>query len=270
MSVKVAPVCYSVEDQSDESVAESHNALGKPIIDETVVESLNDEIKDQKESKVMQSQTEGLVTKVYNNALVNKDVQADRDISKDSALTGTLPVSGNIANYDTGSKNAKVTKGKKWSSDIIIIMDSNRKFLEPEKLFPNKKSTILRCGNVSSLNRIVENPYFYNAEPIVVHVGVNDVESDTEADVIADSLLTATAKVKSKFPAANIFLSEITPRSDDLQRKVIYVNEHLKVKALKYNLHLIDHSNLQAKSFFFWWDKKHFNRSTGGQLVLAS
>ena len=134
--------------------------------------------------------------------MVNKDVQADRDISKDSALTGTLPVSGNIAKYDTGSNfnnnmgymNVKVTKGKKWSSDIIVIMDSNRKFLEPKKLFPNKKSTILRCGNISSLNRIVENPYFYNAESIVVHVGVNDVESDTDADVIADSLLTATAK----------------------------------------------------------------------------
>ena len=33
---------------------------------------------------------------------------------------------------------AKVTKGKKWSSDIIVIMDSNRKFFEPEKLFQDK------------------------------------------------------------------------------------------------------------------------------------
>ena len=143
--------------------------------------------------------------------MIDKDVQADRDTSNDSALTGTLPVSDNIAEYDTGSNcnnnmgYTKVRKGKKWSSDIIVIMDSNRKFLEPEKLFPNKKSTILRCGNISSLNRIVENPYFYNAEYIVVHVGVNDVESDTDADVIADSLLTATAKLKSKFPATNIF-----------------------------------------------------------------
>ena len=117
------------------------------------------------------------------------------------------------------------------------------------------------------MNRIVENPYFYNAESIAVHVGVNDVESDTDADVIADSLLTATAKLKSKFPATNFFLSEITTTSDDLQRKVIYVNEHLKIKTLKYNLHLIDHSNLQAKSFFFREDKKHFNRSTGVRLL---
>ena len=65
-------------------------------------------------------------------------------------------------------------------------------------------------------------------------------------------------------------MSEITPTSDDLQRKVIYVNEHLKVKALKYNLHLIDHSNLQAKSFFFWEDKKHFNRSTGVHLLARN
>ena len=70
MSSKVASVCHSVEDQSDESVVESHNALGKSIIDETVMESLNDEPKDQKESKVMQSQTKGLVTTGYNDALI--------------------------------------------------------------------------------------------------------------------------------------------------------------------------------------------------------
>ena len=144
LSNQVAPGCYSVEDQSNESVVESHNALEKYIIDEIVIDSLNDEPKDQKESKVMQSQTEGLVTKVYNDAFIAKGVQADRDTSKDSALTGTLPVSGNIAEYDTGSNfnnnmgYTKVRKGKKWYSDIIVIMDSNRKFVEPEKLFQTK------------------------------------------------------------------------------------------------------------------------------------
>ena len=52
--------------------------------------------------------------------------------------------------------------------------------------------------------------------------------------------------------------------------RFIYVIEHLKVKALKYNLHLIDHSNLQAKSSFFWEDKKHFNRSTGVHLLARN
>ena len=47
---------------------------------------------------------------------------------------------------------------KKWSSDIVIIMDSNRKYLLPDKLFPGKKVTILKCGNITSLNRIVDDP----------------------------------------------------------------------------------------------------------------
>ena len=63
LSVKVAPVCYSVEDQSDESVVESHNALGKPIIDETVVESLNDEIKDQKNQRRCRAKLKDLLLK---------------------------------------------------------------------------------------------------------------------------------------------------------------------------------------------------------------
>ena len=57
---------------------------------------------------------------------------------------------------------------KKWTSEIVVIMDSNRKFIVPEKLFPDKKTTILKCGNISSLNRIAEDPYFYDVESIVM------------------------------------------------------------------------------------------------------
>ena len=49
-----------------------------------------------------------------------------------------------------------------------------------------------------------------------LHVGVNDVESEAHPNIIADNFITASATLKSKFPATNVFLSEITPRSDDL------------------------------------------------------
>ena len=114
-------------------------------------------------------------------------------------------------------------------------MDSNRKFTVPKRLFPDKNTAILKCGNISSLNRIVEDPYFYDIESIVVHVGVNNIESETHPDIIADNLLTASAQLKSKFPATNVFLSEITPRSDDFQIKVTHINDHLRLKASKYN-----------------------------------
>ena len=41
------------------------------------------------------------------------------------------------------------------------------------------------------LNRIVEDPYFYDVESIVVHVGVNDVvESETHPDIMSQSIPT--------------------------------------------------------------------------------
>ena len=70
LSNKVVPVCNSVEDQSEKSVIESHNVLGKSIIDETVMVYPNEEPQNQKEPKVVQSQTKGLVTKVCNDALI--------------------------------------------------------------------------------------------------------------------------------------------------------------------------------------------------------
>ena len=132
---------------------------------------------------------------------------------------------------------------KKWSSDIVIIMDSNRKYLLPDNLFPGKKVTILKCGNIISLNRIVDDPHFY-VESIIIHVGVNDDESELHPHIITANLLKASAKMKSKFSNSNIFLSEVTPRLDDLQRKVTHVNDFLKLKAVDDNLHLISYSNL--------------------------
>ena len=55
--------------------------------------------------------------------------------------------------------------------------------------------------------------------------------NQTGLDIIADSLLTASAKLKSKFPATNVLLSEITPRSDDFQIEVTRVNDNLRLKA---------------------------------------
>ena len=101
-----------------------------------------------------------------------------------------------------------------------------------------------------------------------MHVGVNDVESETHPDITADNLLTASAKLKLQFPATNVFLSEITPRSDDLQIKAAHVNDHLRLKASKYNFHLINHRNLQARSKFF--DAKHFRSSTGVRVLARN
>ena len=159
---------------------------------------------------------------------------------------------------------------KKWSSDIVIIMDSNRKYLLPDKVFPGKKVTVLKCGNIISLNRIVDDPHFYDVESIIIHVGVNDVESELHPHIIADNLLKVSAKMKSKFPNSNIFLSEVTPRLDDFQRKVTHFNDFLKLKAVDDNLHLISRSNLQGKSLFYKDDVKHFHSSTGVRILAKN
>ena len=76
--------------------------------------------------------------------------------------------------------------------------------------------------------------------------------------------------MKAKFPNSNIFLSEVTPRLDDLQRKVTHVNDFLKLKAVDDNLHLISHSNLQGKSLFYKDDVKHFHSSTGVRILAKN
>ena len=228
------------------------------------------------ELRELQCQTNRSTNHFHKGALdgINKISTAAVDVSEKPILTGDSNNAPNNTNFtvkkDTEHNilgcNSEEKEIKKYTSEIVVIMNSNRKFIVPEKLFPDKKSTILKYGNISSLNRIVDDPYFY--ESIVVHVGVNDVESETHPDIIADNLLTASAKLKSKFPVTNVFLSEIIPRSDDLQIKVTHVNDYPRLKASKYNLHLINHSNLQARSNFF--NVKHVRSSTGVRVLARN
>ena len=259
LSNEFKPICYSVENQTEEFMSKSEDIS-------------------ENELRELQCQTNRSTNHFQKGALdgINKISTDAVDVSEKPILTCDSNDAPNNTNFTVKKAtehnilgcNSEEKEIKKWTSEIVVIMDSNRKFIVPEKLFPDKKTTILKCGNISSLNRIVEDLYFYDVESVVVHVGVNDVESETHPDIIADNLLTASAKLKSKFPTTNVFLSEITPRSDDLQIKVTHVNDHLRLKASKYNLHLINHSNLQARSNFFY--AKHFRSSTGVRVLARN
>ena len=147
-------------------------------------------------NRELQCQTNRSTNHFQKGALdgINKISTDAVDVSEKPILTGDSNNTPNNTNFTVKKAternisrcNSEEKEIKKWTSEIVVIMDSNRKFIVPEKLFPDKKTHILKCGNISLLNRIVEDPYFYDVESIVLHVGVNDVESETHLDIISE------------------------------------------------------------------------------------
>ena len=100
-------------------------------------------------------------------------------------------------------------------------------------------------------------------DALFIHIGVNDVEIDLlDAKTIADHLTKVVLNAREKFPDTKLFLSEVTPRSDSLNEKVLKINSLLKNCLFNIsNLKLVIHSNLADQIYFY--DDKHFNRYKG-------
>ncbi len=63
----------------------------------------------------------------------------------------------------------------KTEADIAILMDSNGKFLQEEKLFPGRKATKLWCPKTGDALRILSDSSFGTPSHIIIHTGTNDL-----------------------------------------------------------------------------------------------
>ena len=72
-------------------------------------------------------------------------------------------------------------------NDIVVLIDSNRRFLNNERLFPGKNVLIKPCGSPETASKILDSPDFDIRESLIIHTGVNDIESrDMDCQAITD------------------------------------------------------------------------------------
>ncbi len=60
--------------------------------------------------------------------------------------------------------------------EVLLLMDSNGKFLNPQKLFPHQKITAKRCSTTGHAHQIIRD---FTGHPscIIIHTGTNDRHS---------------------------------------------------------------------------------------------
>ncbi|KAL9977169.1 hypothetical protein ACROYT_G014547 [Oculina patagonica] len=120
---------------------------------------------------------------------------------------------------------------------------------------------LLYCLNFQAKSTISESG-LKDPQILVFNVGVNDVESTDDATTISNKLTEVIFLTKSQFPTAKIVVSEITPRSDELNVKVEQTNDQLR-SALENveNVYVVSHGNIKEKNCFH--DAKHLSRTVG-------
>ena len=151
--------------------------------------------------------------------------------------------------------------------DIVCIMDSNRKFLDFSRVFPGQSVLVIPCGNIDRAAYIVENPRFKPPRHLLIHVGVNDVESALPPEDIANNVIGLAVNATRRFPQSKISVSLITPRADELARKVMETNKFI-TRAMIESVNIIVHDNLHNEACLF--DKKHLNKRVGVPLLARN
>ena len=78
-----------------------------------------------------------------------------------------------------------------------------------------------------------------NTDPIVIHIGNNDVSSNKIPETIAKSILHLA--ISSKSTTCDILLSNILTKKDKHQQKAREINSYLNELCKGFNIGYIDH-----------------------------
>ena len=162
--------------------------------------------------------------------------------------------------------NVSPEQQPKRLNETLIFMDSNRKILDTNLLWKN--STMVDCATISALHKKLESTPLDNYDIVVIHVGVNDIDSK-DGQQVADDLYNEVETIRSKAPHVKIILSEVTPRQLTRDNDVVECNKQLRTfSSSDNNVTLAKHSNLRPPDMFRNKnDDKHFHESKAGLLA---
>lgn len=167
----------------------------------------------------------------------------------------------------TDGENSRNDKKITNEDDIIILMDSNRRFVAQDKINPDEKLKvkIIPCHNFQQCLDVIDTVAFAKAKVIILHFGVNDIESQS-TERFCLNMKHAVTLLRSKYPNAQLLVSEITPRMDSLNIKVKECNAHLKsVLGGDPKVYIIYHSFLDNEEYFY--DRKHIRKDFINKLA---
>ena len=115
-------------------------------------------------------------------------------------------------------------------SDMVILIDSNRRFLKTQDMFPEKSSTKTGCLLIEHAHEIILDSTFHKEpESFIIHTGTNDLERSNPDDV-QEKLVDLCDIIRKKFKRCRIILSLLLPRNDIHGQKVKNCKELILLK----------------------------------------
>ncbi|XP_058644179.1 uncharacterized protein LOC131547540 isoform X2 [Onychostoma macrolepis] len=159
--------------------------------------------------------------------------------TKDDAPHNTAPDKPNYTNTEcmptTNTQTPAATQASPAQTpepdpDVLLLMDSNGKFLDPKKLFPHQKVTAKRCSTTGHAHQIIRD---FTGHPscIIIHTGTNDLHSLRNST--SDAVRKMAEVTSKKFPESRIIISTLLPRHDTPPHIIYSINAEISVAVLR-------------------------------------
>ena len=181
------------------------------------------------------------------------------DIAANSKDPKKTNLGSNGSNSDTSMKDkpAQMNKTRKWYNSLLFI-DSNVKHLQKDLLWSH--NTIIQCSTTYDLHSKLVSTDLTDIDLIFIHVGVNDIDTDS-GDKVSTNLINIVTKLKKECPHVKIVVSEVTPRKLSRDDEVLKCNNALHAALKKTeDVTIARHSNLRNDRWSFHDDDKHFTQ----------
>lgn len=139
--------------------------------------------------------------------------------------------------------------------DILLLIDSNGKFLDPQKLFPHQKVSAKRCSTTGHAHQIIRD---FPGQPscVIIHTGTNDLHS--LRNNTADAVRKMAETTSKKFPESRIVISTLLPRHDTPPHIIHNINTEISRRCSSLpNVHLVHHHHIGLHHLY---DGLHLHR----------
>lgn len=138
---------------------------------------------------------------------------------------------------------------KPEQTDIVLLIDSNGKFINMRKLFPNHHAIKVWCPTTQKALELLSETQLGSPSHILIHTGTNDLR--TQQDGVVDSLRAVIQKASDTFPQSKIVISTLLPRTDVHPLTIQKVNASISREcALRPNVHLAHHSTMSTNHLY--------------------
>ena len=141
---------------------------------------------------------------------------------------------------------------------IVLLTDSNGKYIDPKKLFPRHEVKHLRCRDTARAMELLTRENLGSPSHVLIHTGTNDIwmrEDHSWSYCIRPTheLVASTKrmieKATSTFPNAKVVISALLPRRDVESNYINAINAQIsRFCAMKRNVYFAKHPELHRES----------------------